>query len=173
MLHFKSNRFDQCWAWIGSSWPEVTSHLAVRLSWSWMSAPIKRSRLHVTQRLFTFQFLHEERELCVSGAPVDEEWCTFLCFPSDSEPLTEVALTVNAEGKGFIIEGQSPGEAGWPVLWHHHAGRPSECCYVVWFERRLQGRSAPLSTRFRHFFLMSSSHHMFVEWSLTFCFAGF
>lgn len=25
MLHFKLNRFDQCSAWIGSSWPEVTS----------------------------------------------------------------------------------------------------------------------------------------------------
>lgn len=64
------------------------------------------------QSLPTFQLPHEERAVCfrsVTDAGIA------LCFPRRSaagKPVTEVELTVNAKGKGFLIQGQSGGGAG-------------------------------------------------------------
>lgn len=63
------------------------------------------------QSLPTFQLPHEERAVCLRSVT---DAGIALCFPRRSaagKPVTEVELTVNAKGKGFLIQGQSGGGA--------------------------------------------------------------
>ena len=125
--------------WSGWWWPVS---LAVRHQRSWLSPPINPVRPQAIRSVPTSQLSHWEWFECLR--------CNYGCKNYNlpiinrhwrEKVAIEIELTVNAKVKGFIIQGLAQSKQGLPVLCHHHAGRPSECYYAVWFECQPQGHS--------------------------------